>query len=77
MTTPSGSSAGVNGPTCSRNGLSWATPSDRRICVTSRADSSRFFSDSGSIDGAMTYFGMPRRRANFGREKTAASNWLT
>ena len=46
------------------------------MVVTSRGDSSRFLSDSGSMEGAITYFGMPRRRANFGSEKTAASYWL-
>src|SRR5437899_3377654 len=45
------------------------------MSVRSRVDSSRFFSDSGSMDGSTTYIGIPRRPSNPGSEKTAASYW--
>src|SRR5438874_6928728 len=45
------------------------------MSVSSRVDSSRFFSDSGSMDGSTTYIGIPSLPSNPGSEKTAASYW--
>ncbi|GBD29484.1 hypothetical protein HRbin32_00574 [bacterium HR32] len=58
-------------------GLSRGIPKRVRTASTSSSESSRFFSDSGSMLGWMRYCGMGSRWANFSREKMAASYFTT